>query len=283
MQLAQMRFVEKKFPEGQAYLEQVLANNPNELTALRMLVGYDVYQHQPDKAIERVQQQIAKSPQNSALYSQLADLEAYTKNGPAALSAAEKAMQLNPNDGSAVLAYTRAQVLMGNVGAAINKWQAWRNAHPNDVRPSLILGSLEEAQGNMAAATSDYKKALAIDAEQPVAANNLAYIMLQTGDNLDVALSLAQTARRAMPNSPNTADTLAWAYYMKGVYYSAKDLLTDALKTAPDDATLYYHLGMTEIKLGHKPDAIEHLKKAASLAPNTQTATDANKALAGIS
>jgi hypothetical protein len=36
---------------------------------------------------------------------------------------------------------------------------------------------------------------------------------------------------------------------------------------------------MTYIKLGDKADAILHLKKAAALAPNTQTAKDANKAL----
>jgi Flp pilus assembly protein TadD len=181
------------------------------------------------------------------------------------------------------LQYTRALVQQGNVNGAISKWEAWRTANPTDVRPNLILGSLEEARGNMAAATIDYKKALDIDPEQSVAANNLAYIMLETGDNPDVALSLAQTARRGMPNSPETADTLAWAYYAKGVYYSARDLLVDALKVTPDNATMHYHLGMTLIKLGDRTQAAENLKKAASLAPNTQTATDANKALAGLS
>ena len=51
-----------------------------------------------------------------------------------------------------------------------------------------------------------------------MAANNLAYLMLENGENVDVALTMAQTARRAMPDSPNSADTLAWAYYYKGTY-----------------------------------------------------------------
>jgi cellulose synthase operon protein C len=54
--------------------------------------------------------------------------------------------------------------------------------------------------------------------------------MLQNGENVDVALTLAQTARQRMPNSPSTADTLAWAYYYKGTYGFARDLLEDAIK-----------------------------------------------------
>ncbi len=103
--------------------------------------------------------------------------------------------------------------------------------------------------------------------------------MMQRGQDIDVALSLAETAHRGMPNSPNTADTLAWAYYNKGTYGSARDLLETAEKTAPEDASIEYHLGMIYSKLGDKADAITHLKKASALAPNTRTQKDADQAL----
>ena len=127
-----------------------------------------------------------------------------------------------------------------------------------------------------------YKKALAIEPDQAVASNNLAYLMTETGGNLDVALSLAQTARRQLPNSPDTADTLAWVNYQKGNYDSARDLLEDTLKTSPDNASVQYHLGMIYSKLSDKANASIHLKKAAALAPNTQTAKDAEKELSLI-
>jgi tetratricopeptide (TPR) repeat protein len=100
---------------------------------------------------------------------------------------------------------------------------------------------------------------------------------------VDVALSLAESARRSMPHSPNTADTLAWAYYNKGIYSSARSLLEDAAKTNPNDASIQYHLGMVYSKMGNKADAVDHLKKAVSLAPGTQTGNDANKALSSMS
>jgi len=90
---------------------------------------------------------------------------------------------------------------------------------------------------------------------------------------------LAQTARRGLPESTNTADTLAWAYYHAGTYASAKDLLEDAAKLDPGNASIHYHLGMTFIKLNEKPDAKVQLAKAASLAPNTPTAKKAGLAL----
>jgi Flp pilus assembly protein TadD len=191
-------------------------------------------------------------------------------------------MQLNSADGVAVMNYTRAQIAGGNIPAAVARWQDWKKAHPTDPRADVVLGTLAEAQGNASQAMDEYKKALAIQPDQAVAANNLAYLMLQTGGDPDVALSLAQTARRGMPNSPNTADTLAWAYYQKGIYQSARDLLEDAEHTAPNNASIEYHLGMIYTKLGDKTNAAAHLKKATTLAPNTQTGNEASKALSSL-
>ena len=131
----------------------------------------------------------------------------------------------------------------------------------------------------MAKAETYYKKSLQIQPQQAIAANNLAYRMLEDGGNVDVALTLAQTARQGMPNSPNSADTLAWAYYYKGTFGFARDLLEDAVKTEPNNPTMQYHLGMVYSKLQDKSNASIHLNKAASLAPGSPVAKDARAAL----
>jgi len=174
-------------------------------------------------------------------------------------------------------------VQRGQVGSAISAWEQWRDAHPNDAGALAILGTLEETRGDFGKAETYYKKALQIRPQQPIAANNLAYRMLQNGDNVDVALTLAQTARQGMPNSPSAADTLAWAYYHKGTYAFARDLLEDAVKSDPNNATIQYHLGMVYSKLQDKNNATIHLKKAASLAsPDSPAAKDARAALQGL-
>ena len=188
-------------------------------------------------------------------------------------------MQLNAQDNGAVMAYSRAEIAQGDTGKAVAVWQQWLAGHPNDAQANTILGSLEQTQGDRDKAMVYYKDALKAQPDQPVAQNNLAYLMVESGQNLDVALSLAQNAHRTMPNAPSTADTLAWVYYQKGTYASARDLLEDAIKAAPDDPSIQYHLGMTYRKLSDETNAVLHLKKAASLAPNSDVGKDAQKAL----
>lgn len=247
-----------------------------------MMVGYDLDEKQPGKALTRVIEQIAKSPKNSGFYDLLAQLQVQNKNLDQAAVTAQKAIQLNSSDGEAVMLYAQIQVQRGHAASAIGDSEQWLTIHPNDAAAFAILGTLQEASGNLSQAEADYRQSLQIQPKQPIAANNLAYRMLLNGENVDVALTLAQTARQGMPNSPTTADTLAWAYYYKGTYGFARDLLEDAVKTEPNNATMQYHLGMVYGKLREKNDAAIHLRKAISLAPGSQTAGNAKAALQGL-
>jgi tetratricopeptide (TPR) repeat protein len=281
VQLGKIRFAQKRFPEGVALLEQALQDDPDSYEAIRLLVEYEIFEKHPDKALARVNAQIGKSPKNSNLYDLLAQLQIQNKNLDQAAATAQKAMQMNTGDSEAALLYVQIQVQRGQVANAISAWEQWQSAHPSDASALAILGTLEESRGNMGKAETYYKKSLGIQPQQPVAANNLAYQMLENGENVDVALSLAQTARQSMPNSPSTADTLAWAYYHKGTYGFARDLLENAVKDTPNDATIQYHLGMVYSKLSDKSNAAIHLKKAVSLAPDSPSGKAARTALQG--
>ena len=269
LELGKLRFAQKRFPEGVTLLEQALQYDPNSVEALRLVLSYDLYQKQPEKALARLNAQIEKSPKNSSFYDLLAQFQIQNKKLDEAAATAQKAIQLNSGDGEAVMLFAQIEVQRGQTAIAIGAWEQWSAAHPNDAGALAILGTLEESRGDLGKAEAYYRKSLQIQPQQPIAANNLAYRMLLNGENVDVALTLAQTARQGMPNSPNTADTLAWAYYYKGTYAFARDLLEDAVKTEPNDAAMQYHLGMVYSKLGDKSDAEIHLKKAVSLAPDS--------------
>ena len=282
LQFAKLRFAQKRFPDGVALLEQALQYNPDSVEALRLLVDYDLYNKQPQKALDRVNQQIAARPQNSGFYDVLAILQIQSKNLDQAVATAQKAIQLNPADNEAVMLYSQVEMMRGQAANAIAVWQKWSSAHPSDAGALALLGTLEETTGNKVQAESYYRKSLEYQPHQPLAANNLAYLMLENGENTDVALSLAEIARQALPDSPSTADTLAWAYYYKGTYVFARDLLEEAVKAQPGDATMQYHLGMVYSKLKDKANAEMHLKKVISLAPNSPTARQAQAALTAL-
>lgn len=139
----------------------------------------------------------------------------------------------------------------------------------------------------MEKAEDAYRNALTLRPQDPSASNNLAKVMVETGGNLDVALSLAQTARRAMPDSPGAADTLAWIDYQKGAYQSAIGLLQEALKLQeknkmPDNADIHYHLGMAYGKTNHASLARQHLEQVLKINPNYRDAAAIKKQLTGL-
>jgi Flp pilus assembly protein TadD len=135
-------------------------------------------------------------------------------------------------------------------------------------------------RGHWQEAEQEYQKALSVQPENPAAANNLAYLLLEHGGNTDVALSLAQAARRVMPNSPNTADTLAWAYISKGAFGSAVDLLQEATNTSPANPTYHYHLGVAYQKSHDAARAKAQFERALQLHPPQPEQDQIRKALA---
>ena len=282
LELGKLRLAQKRFPKGVELLNQALEYDPNSIEALRLLVGYDLFQKQPDKASTLLNTQIAKSPNNSGIYDLLAQLQIRNKIRIRLPASVQKAIQLNSEDGEAVMLLAQIQVQRGQTANAVASWMQWLKTHPNDANADAILGTLEESREDKGKAEEYYKASLQIQPQQPIAANNLAYLMLQNGGNVDVALTLAQTARQGMPNSPDSADTLAWAYYFKGTYAFARDLLENATKADPNSATMQYHLGMVYSKLQDKNNAAIHLKKAISLAPDSPAAKDARAALQSI-
>jgi Flp pilus assembly protein TadD len=178
-----------------------------------------------------------------------------------------------------VLALGQVLIKRGNVDKAIAVYQARIQSDPNDPRFYFLVGSLEEGRGNQARAQQMYQKALDIDSNDALAANNLAYLMLESGQNVDMAVSLAQIARQGLPDIPNTADTLGWAYYHKAVYGLAVDLLEQAVGKAPENAGYHYHLGLAYAKNKEPFKARQQLQKALEIDPNFKHSQEIKQAL----
>ena len=282
LQMGKLRFAQKRFQDGTALLEQALVYNPDSVEAMRLLIECYLSQNQPDQALARVNAQISKSPKNSFYYDFLAELQMRSKSFEQADATAQKAIQMNSADGEAASLVAQIAVQRGQTVNAVKTWERWSNVHPNDAGALAVLGTLEESRGDLDKAEGYYKKSLQIQPHQPIAANNLAYCMLLHGETLNVALPLAEIARQGMPDSPHTADTLAWAYYYNGTYQFARNLLEEAVRTNPNSATMHYHLGMVYAKLANRSGALVHLKMAETLAPDSPVAKDARVALHGL-
>jgi tetratricopeptide (TPR) repeat protein len=151
---------------------------------------------------------------------------------------------------------------------------------PKAVGPPTIVGMIYEIQANKAEARKWYEKALAIDANAAVAANNLAWLTAEEqGGNLDIALKLAQTAKSRLPDRPEVDDTLGWVYYKKDLATLAISSFQASIQKDAKNPLYHYHLGMAYMKNGDKDKARESLKQALSLNPKFEGAADAQKSL----
>ena len=279
IQMAKLRVLQKRPGEAEKLYQQALIRDPNSTEALTGIAFMEVQQKQLPKALAAVREQIAKSPTNSGFYLLLGGLLVNAKDEDGAESALQKAVDLNPNNVDASLLQAQLQVQRGALDKAVADYQQAMQKNPRDVRPQLALGNLEENRGNWQRAQTLYQQVLQIKPEDPAVANNLAFLLIEHGGNKDLALSLAQTAWRGLPNVGNTADTLGWAFYYAGMFPSAVSMLQTAIQDSPENPTYHYHLGLAYQKTDDSAHAKEQLKRALELHPAPQQAGEIRKAL----
>lgn len=281
-QLGNVQLAQKHYPEAEKFYQQALEKDPSSSESLSGLMNTYVAQKEYDKAIAAANAQIAKSPNSSNFYDLLATaLFDGKKDYPGAEAALRKAIALDKNNIDALEKLGKVQAQQGSLDLALSTYVQASKDNPGEVRFYILAGELYEAKQNWDQAKAMYQQALSLSPDDPLASNNLAYVLLQQGGNVDVAMGMAQTARRGMPNSPNAADTLGWAYYHKGIYQSAISQFQEALRLnekagAPDDPVLHYHLGLAYQKANQLSLARQQLEKALKLKPDN---TDARKAL----
>jgi cellulose synthase operon protein C len=285
IQLANIQLAQKHFPDAEKFYQQGLDKDPSSSQALSGLMNTYVAQKEYDKAITAANSQIAKSPNNSDFYDLLGTaLFNGKKDLPGAEVALKKAIDLDKANTDAIEKLGKVQVQEGASDQALALYLQSIKDNPREVRFYILAGELYEGKQNWDQAKALYQQALGISPDHPLASNNLAYVILEQGGNVDVAMNMAQTARRGMPDSPNAADTLGWAYYHKGIYQSAIGQFQEALRLnekngAPDDAVLHYHLGLAYQKANQVSLARQQLEKAVKISPDY---ADARKALAAL-
>jgi tetratricopeptide (TPR) repeat protein len=281
--LGEVRAVQNKFPEAEALYDQALSIAPEFAEALSALMQAYALEKKPvNVQISRIHDQITRAPNNSSYFLMLGQAFYGLRDFEKAQAALEKAVGLDRNNVMAFVLLANTQAARGSLAQGIASAEHAVQQNPRDLRANTMLAVLEEKSGNWQKAEDAYQKAMQIDPAYGLGANNLAFLLLEHGGNVDVALSLAQTARGSLPDSPGTADTLAWAYIHKGIYASAVDLLKKALAQTPDNPTYHYHLGAAYQGMRNRAAATAEFRQVLKLAPAYDKSEEIRKRLADL-
>jgi tetratricopeptide (TPR) repeat protein len=273
---------EKNDTKALAYFEDALSRKPSAIEPLAQIAMVKIAQGKSTEAQERVTKQLEASPNNPLLFNLLGQLWMEAKDIGQAEIAFKKAIELDNSLLSAYVSMGQIYYQAGKTDQAMKEYEAVLVKNPKMVSARMLLGIIHENRKEHDMAQADYEAILKLAPRFAPAANNLAWLMLEHGGNLDVALSHAQTAREQQPNDPHIADTLGWIFYKKNAYLLAVNLLKEAVEKLPREAEVQYHYGMAQYKNGDATGAKKTLQAALKLSQTFTGSQEARKTLAGL-
>src|SRR5208337_2209460 len=255
--------------EAQKAFQQALDQDPNSTDALGGVLNVDLLQKQPERAIATAKAELAKYPRNAGFHIMLGVLLVEQKKDLAGAEAEFKqASDLDHQNSEALVKLGMVQNALGNPDEALQTYLNGAKINPREIAFYQLAGGIYESKQDWDHAKQQYQKVLEVQRDNPLASNNLAYVMLQEGGNVDVAFAMAQTAREKAPDNPSVADTLGWAFYHKHVYTSAINLFKEAVKKEPNSVLFNYHLGLAYAKAGQAALARQQLDRVVKLKPD---------------
>ena len=131
------------------------------------------------------------------------------------------------------------------------------------------LAMLLQITGRFEESAQLYQKIIALQPDNVIAINNLAWILCEEQGKFEQALELAHRGLKISPDYIDLIDTRGVVYYQLGKFDRAVQDFTRCLKLYPDGESpataSYLHLGRALAKLGQKSEAVENLRKALDL------------------
>ena len=281
LQKALLDLRDNKIDDARAAADKILQKSPGDVRALEVLGGTYVVQKQPNVALEKIRQHVEAHSNIPGMNSFLAKWERRYGNVDQARAAYLKEKEVSPQMVSVDISLAELDLLGGHVDAARQRMNGVLARDKNSAPALFLLGSIEYTAKNTDAAIANYRKALAITPNNVLLLNNLAFLLAETPDMADEALKYAQQAMQLQPESPAVLDTIGWVYYRKGIYRTAVDYLTNAVKK--DSTPLRrYHLAMSYMKAGEEQKGRELLRSIAKLDPNLSETKLAQQALTQV-
>jgi tetratricopeptide (TPR) repeat protein len=281
VRLGQIAMVQNQAVVAEKDFRKALELNPKQYEAVEGLTGLLVAKKDFARAESFVQQRIATD--NSApLYLTLAKVFRAANRPQNAEAALMKAVQIDPRNTTALSTLGSMYLEQKSIDKALNQFDTALKLEPNNIGLLTISGMLNQQIGKNDQAKQFYERALSIEPNAGLAANNLAFLLVTEGKDLDRALEFARRARSSMPQEPAAADTLAWVYYKRNLNDSAFPLLEEAVKARPENATYRFHLAAVLTGQGKKDQAKVEMNKALKLNSALRNDEDVKRVLSEL-
>jgi tetratricopeptide (TPR) repeat protein len=260
---------QKKYQEAEEIFTKLGARDPR---AAAGLAATSSAERQFQKAIGLLNGALEKSPDSLMLREQLASTAAAAGQYDLSIAEFKKLVAGQPKS---IVFRVRLGEIYEFKGDHANAMAVYREAQtisPNDATPTFLLAISLAKAGRRGEAKAQYESLLKSHPDNFAAMNNLAFLLAETGGDLDQALSLAQRAVQKFPGQPEFSDTIGYVYLKKKMPDSAVRSFDSLVDKYPNNPTYRYHLGMALLETGDKAGARKELEEALANHPSEDQA-----------
>ena len=248
-----LKVMQQDYAGARQSAEEALKASPESLNALKVLVyTYTAQKQTAPAALQRLRSHASQYPKSALVQQFLGEQLALAGDRAEARNAFNAARASSPGYRVADVSLAQLEISEGKIEEARERLSGLVASNPSEVTARLLLAGLEVRVTNFADAVEGYRKIIAIDEQNLVALNNLAFILAEHAKKPDEALKFAEKARELAPESPDVLDTLGWVYYRKGLYPTAIQQLELAVSKGATPLRRC-HLGLAYIKAGDRP------------------------------
>jgi tetratricopeptide (TPR) repeat protein len=278
VQSALLSLIKNDVGRARTALERAHSLDPESIDLLSAWIAFDLKSNNTTGARARIESRL-ETGADPALLLLAARTYFATNDHPAAERALRRAIDADPALLTPYEMLGELYMSQKKLDQARTEFETLAAKQAKPVGALTMSGMILMTQGQTEQARKRFEAVLAIDPRAAIAANNVAWIRAEAGDDLDLALTLAQTATTQAPDQPDLMDTLGWIYYKKNLPELAIPLFARCVEKEPSRGLFQYHLGLAYLKAGRVDQGRAALERALKTGVDTATAADARRFL----
>jgi tetratricopeptide (TPR) repeat protein len=286
LELGVLDLQEKKTKEAIEIFQKAWETNPASLRALLGESRAYLADGQIDKSVQLVVDEYKKNPTRVDVEQEVGNAQMAAGQFSNAIVTFQDLLSTIKDPKQQARLYIQvgqAYRYAGDIQHSVEALERSRTGLPDSAAIVRDLGMLYEELGKRDQARKYYEQALKLDASDPLALNNLAYLIADNGGDLNEALSYAQRAKQRLPSFTEITDTLGWIYLKKNLTDSAIDNFRTVVVQAPQNPTYHYHYAMALNQKGDRENARKECMAALADKPNRTQEDQIRQLLSRIS
>jgi tetratricopeptide (TPR) repeat protein len=267
LELATINASQGKVAEAEAVFRKYYNAGQADLRPLTGLMELMNARNEYNRSIHLLNDDLAKAANPAAVRVLIARTAVQARQYPIAIAQYEQLLKDNPQSPDLYVALGSTYRLNGELPKAIENLEKARKLAPDYDRPVEALGIAFQIAGKRKEAIECYRKLAQLRPNDPIVLNNLAFLISETGGNLDEALKLAGQAQKIAPANPTILDTLGSVYVRKNMAPAAIHVLGALVNKYPHDPTYRYHYALALLQTDDKFKARTELEMARQYNP----------------